>query len=341
MIIQNKTSIDRWLPTKKTLAFDTYWKFAAERQSIFFYKIRGDVWQLTEDPILQSHKFTNAYRASDRVSQYLIRNVIYSDKFDLNDVFFRILLFKTFNKISTWELLANEVGPITYSGYSYKAFDSMLTKARDNGISIYSAAYIMPSGAGSFGQIYKHRNHLKLIEKMMRDEVPKQIRDSEGLQQVFQILRSYPMIGDFLAYQYAIDINYSELINFSENSFVVPGPGAKDGIRKCFSDYGGLSEVDIIKCMVDRQDQEFERLGLRFKNLWGRPLHLIDCQNLFCEVDKYSRIAHPEIVGLTGRTRIKQKYKSTPKPIDFYYPPKWGINEAVKQYVQQLQQRLT
>ena len=226
MIIQIKKNVDRWLPTKITPVFDTYWKFAVERQSIFFRKINDNSLRLTGDEILQTYKFTNAYRASDRVSQYLIRNVIYSSKFDLNDVFFRIILFKTFNKISTWELLTNEVGPITYGGYSYKAYESMLTKARDKGISIYSAAYIMPSGAGSFGQRYKHRNHLKLIEKMMRDEVPKQICDSKGLQQVFQLLRSYPMIGDFLAYQYAIDINYSELINFSENSFVVPGPGA-------------------------------------------------------------------------------------------------------------------
>ncbi len=338
MIIHNKESFDRWLPNKTTAVFDTYWKFAVERQSIFFHKISGNAWRLTEDPILQSYKFTNAYRASDRVSQYLIREVIYSGRFDLNDVFFRIILFKTFNKISTWELLIAEVGPITYRDYSYKKYDSVLTKARDKGLSIYSAAYIMPSGAGSFGYRYKHQNHLKLIEKMMRDEVPKRICDSKSLQHVFQILRSYPLIGDFLAYQYAIDINYSELINFNENSFVVPGPGAKDGIRKCFSDYGGLSEVDIIKCMVDRQDQEFERLGLIFRNLWGRPLHLIDCQNLFCEVDKYSRIAHPDIAGLTGRTRIKHKYKSTPSPIDYFYPPKWGINGAVKQSMQDLKQ---
>ena len=190
MTIQNKTSFDRWLPTKTTAVFDTYWKFAAERQSIFFHKISGNALRLTEDPILQTYKFTNVYRASDRVSQYLIRNVIYSGNFDLNDVFFRIMLFKTFNKISTWELLDHEVGPITYRGYSYKAYESVLTKARDNGLSIYSAAYIMPSGAGSFGCKYKHRNHLKLIEKMMRDEVPKYMCDSKGLQQVFQILRS-------------------------------------------------------------------------------------------------------------------------------------------------------
>jgi 5-hmdU DNA kinase, helical domain len=188
----------------------------------------------------------------------------------------------------------------------------------------------MPSGSKCFGQSLKHRSHLKLIEMMMADSLPRRICDTKSMQQVFDLLRSYPMIGDFLAYQYAIDLNYSELTNFSEMSFVVPGPGAKDGIRKCFSDFGGLSEVDLIKCMADRQEDEFKRLDIDFQSLWGRPLQLIDCQNLFCEVDKYARIAHPDIMGISGRTRIKQKFKLKSEPIEFFYPPKWGINDAVE-----------
>src|SRR5665213_109406 len=47
---------------------------------------------------------------------------------------------------------------------------------------------------------------------------------------------------------------------------------------------------------------QFSRLGLKFRSLFGRPLQLIDCQNLFCEVDKYARYAHPEVIGVTGRT---------------------------------------
>ena len=73
------------------------------------------------------------------------------------------------------------------------------------------------------------------------------------MQHAFTLLRSYPGIGGFLAYQYATDINYSEITDFSEAEFVVPGPGALDGIRKCFHDLGGLNEPEIIKFMADRQ----------------------------------------------------------------------------------------
>ncbi len=136
-------------------------------------------------------------------------------------------------------------------------------------------------------------------------------------------------MGDFLAYQYIIDLNYSPLTNFSEMEFVVPGPGALDGIRKCFRSLGGLNETDIIHLVVDRQEDEFARLGLTFQSLWGRPLQLIDCQNLFCEVDKYARIVHPEVKGISNRTRIKQAYRAKNEPLTYWYPPKWDINRLI------------
>ena len=196
---------------------------------------------------------------------------------------------------------------------------------------IYSAAYIMPSGNSAFGYQAKHRNHLKLLERMMEDKVPDQIAGFPDMKPAFELLRSYPTIGNFLGYQLVTDLNYSEICDFTEMEFVVPGPGALDGIHKCFSDLGGLNEIDVIKLVTDRQEQEFERLGLQFRSLWGRPLQLIDCQNLFCEVSKYARVMHPEIRGANDRTRIKQVYRPSPKPLDYWFPPKWGINYLLPQ----------
>ena len=143
------------------------------------------------------------------------------------------------------------------------------------------------------------------------------------MQQAFELLRSYPMIGNFLAYQLITDVNYSEICNFSEMEFVMPGPGALDGIRKCFSRLGGLTEADIIRYVTERQEYEFQRLGLEFRSLWGRPLQLIDCQNLFCEVSKYARVKHPNIRGINNRFRIKRVYRPSEKPMSYWFPPKW------------------
>jgi hypothetical protein len=104
---------------------------------------------------------------------------------------------------------------------------------------------------------------------MMSDQLPKQLSNTKKMQQAFELIKSYPTIGDFLAYQFVTDINYSEITDFSEMEFVVPGPGARDGLRKCFKDHAGFSEPELIRLMADRQEEEFERLGINFKSLWA------------------------------------------------------------------------
>jgi hypothetical protein len=316
-------------PGRPTKVYDTFWKFAVERQEIFFRRIRGEPPPWTKDAILTEHKFTNAYRASDRASQHLIRNVVYRGDQSPREVFFRCMLFKIFNRISTWKLLEAAVGEVRYSTYSFRRYDDILKRAMQRGERIFSAAYIMPSHAAGFNEAAKHRNYLTLLEKMIKDDVPSQLRDAKSMASAFELLRSYPLMGNFLAYQFVTDLNYSNLLNFSEMDFVVAGPGAKDGISKCFTAASELVEADLIRFVVDRQTEEFDRLGLNFRSLCGRPLQLIDCQNLFCEVSKYARLAHPEIPGISGRTRIKQKFTRNPDLIHYWFPPKWGLNDLI------------
>lgn len=320
------------LPITVTKVFDSYWRFAAERQSVFRQRLEGQPAPWTTNPVIATHKFTNAYRASDRVSQFLIRNVIYRDDLPSSptEVLFRTLLFKIFNKIETWKLLEQTFGEITFKNYKFEHYDKTLSQAMKAGRRIYSAAYIMPPSGSVFGYPAKHQNHLRLLERMMADDLARQLSSSKTMQNAFQLLKSYPSIGNFLAYQFATDINYSEITDFSEMDFVIPGPGALDGLRKCFTNGGGLNEAQLIRLMTDNQEQEFERLGIKFQSLWGRRLQLIDCQNLFCEVDKFARIAHPEVEGISGRTRIKQKFSPTGPLERPWYPPKWGINSKIE-----------
>ncbi len=288
-----------------TEVFDTFWRFAARRQAMFMRRVAGHAPPWTDDSVLGSHRFTNVYRASDRVSQYLIRNVIYDGPTVAEEVYFRVILFKLFNRIETWEALSAAVGSPRWRGFKFERYAKTLDELMAHGSRVYSAAYIMPSPR--MGSPRKHRNHLRLLESMMHNGAPRAVSNARSLSDVFAVLRSYPSIGDFLAFQFAIDLNYSELLDFSEMEFVVAGPGARDGIRKCF---GGtpLPDVDIIRAMAERADSEFGRLGLSFDTLWGRPLQLIDCQNLFCEVSKYARLVHPTVKGISERTRIKQKF---------------------------------
>jgi len=144
---------------KTTPVFDTYWRFASERQEMFMRRVTGLKPPWTEDPILSGHRFTNTYRASDRVSQYLIRRVIYEGSQKPEEVFFRTILFKLFNRIDTWEALRTEMGAVSWRKFTFDAYAKVLDRRFEDGQRIYSAAYIMPSPA--FGSPRKHRNHLR------------------------------------------------------------------------------------------------------------------------------------------------------------------------------------
>jgi alpha-glutamyl/putrescinyl thymine pyrophosphorylase clade 1 len=312
---------------RTTPVFDAYWEFAAERQRIFFRRLEGVPGALTADRVLKQFKFTNAYRASDRVSQYLLRNVIYRSDLpsDTRNVFFRTILFKLFNKIETWQHLEAAIGKITWEDFDFGRYDNLLTSRMTAGETIYSAAYIMPAGGSVFGHKLKHRNHLRMIEHLFTERYPQKLSDCKTMKDAFELLRTVPFVGPFLAYQYVTDFNYSELTNFGEDEFVMAGPGALDGISKCLVGADTVKSSDVIRYMFDHQEEHFEQLDIDFPNLWGRRLQLIDCQNLFCEISKYARVAFPDYTGVAGRTRIKQKYEPTGPLPEPFYPPKWKI----------------
>jgi hypothetical protein len=305
-----------------TQVFEDYWQFACERQEIFYRRLEGEQPPWTDDGILRTYRFTNVYRASDRVSQFLIRNVVYLADQAIEEVFFRVMLFKLFNRIETWMLLTERLGPPAWKTFDFDRYNSVLESALYAGETLYSSAYIMPNPP--FGRSRKHANHLILLARMMHDRVPHQVASATSLQQVFELLRSFPSLGDFLAFQYSIDLNYSEIIDFSEMEYVVAGPGARSGIRKAFVDSSGLSDEELIREITYAAPEEFARRGLTFRTLGGRPLQLVDCQNLFCEIDKYSRVARPEVGG-NGRTRIKRRFSPASTPVTCWYPPKWQL----------------
>lgn len=315
-------------PTVRQPVYEAYWRFAAERQAIFHRRVQGQPGPWTADKILAHYKFCNTYRASDRVSQYLIRNVIYGPGVaDLSDedVLLRIVLFRLFSKERTWEVLERATGGVRRATMDVDRLGDVLHEARMLG-PIYTAAFIL-SAQAPYGYAAKHRNHLALVKEMFRPGgLAKGLASARSLKDIYDTLISWPMIGPFLAYQIAVDLNYSTVVDFSENDFTMPGPGAVRGLRKVFVDVGDRTSHALIMDMVDRQEVAFAALGIEFKDLFGRPLHAIDCQGLFCEVDKYSRVAFPELKS--ERLRIKQSFIPTSAALPLFYPPKWGINAA-------------
>jgi hypothetical protein len=309
--------------------YDLYWYFASERQQIFQRRLAGKPAPWTDDPILHEYKFCNVFRAADRVSQYMIRDVCYhTEPCDDEDRLFQIVAFRTFSKPETWDTIITFLGrQPTLDDLASGQFTKAIKHATASQTAIYTGAFILCAN-DAYGHHKKYLNHVALFRHMfLSDRLGAKLLIAPSLQAIFELLRSYPLIGNFMAYQIAIDLNYSSLVNFDENDFTMPGPGALRGMQKVFTDLGDFKPAEVIQWMTEHQDDEFRRLKLPPATLFGRKLHAIDCQGLFCETDKYCREAVPELAS--ARRRIKARFHETPKPIVYFFPPKWGIHNPV------------
>jgi hypothetical protein len=311
--------------------YRAYWGFAAERQRIFERRIAGKPSPWTEDEILSDYRFTNPWRASDRVSQFLIRDVIYAQpELPAEDQLIRIVFFRLFSRNETWRSLEAHLGTITARMVRWKRLERYLEELQEQG-PIYTSAFILCANK-AYGYDRKYLNHLGLLREMARKNgLAAAVARCKGLKDLYEALATYPLLGPFMSYQLAIDINYSELVDFSENEFTVPGPGAERGIQKVFPEARRDQMPAIIRQMVEEQSEACTSLGLSPPTLFGRSLHAIDCQNLFCEVDKYARVRFPHL--RSNRIRIKATFSPSDQPLALFYPPKWGINELAQQAV--------
>ncbi|HWI94498.1 MAG TPA: nucleotide kinase domain-containing protein [Solirubrobacterales bacterium] len=314
-------------PTPNPAVFRAYWRFAAERHSIFERRLRDSHGPWTEDQILRDYRFCNAFRAADRVTQELIAVAYVEPSLKPSDIFLRTVLFRLFSRPETWRLIESDVGTITAENFDPKRLGDRLEKARSAGATLYTGAFILCADA-AYGYRRKHRNHLALLDAMLVAELPARVEAAAGLGEVYDLLLDWPLIGPFMAYQLAIDLNYTTVIDFDENEFTVPGPGAVRGLRKVFADLNGMSEAEAIHWLVDYQARCEDELAIVPPRLFGRTLHAIDAQNLLCEIDKYARVAFPEL--RSNRKRIKQRFKADSDPLPLAFPPKWGLRGLSK-----------
>ena len=313
-------------PTPRAGVYELYWTFASRRQKTFEARLDGKPWPWTDDRILNTYKFCNVFRAADRVSQYMIRDVVYKtdNRTTASDRLFQIVAFRTFSRIETWVSVTEHLcGAPRLEHLKNGEFEKALDIAKAKHGGLYTGAFILCANK-AFGFDKKHRNHVALFKHMfLKDACADKLLNAKSLQDVVRVLQEYPLIGPFMAYQIAIDLNYSDLMFFDEDEYTQAGPGALRGLKKAFVSLGDYSPADTILWMVEGQDREFERLGLPFNGLFGRKLHGIDCQGLFCELDKYCREAVPELAS--ARSRIKAKYASFGGEIALFFPPKWHL----------------
>jgi alpha-glutamyl/putrescinyl thymine pyrophosphorylase clade 1 len=165
----------------------------------------------------------------------------------------------------------------------------------------------------------------------MRSNTLARLLAARSYEQYFWILRELPLHGDFTGMQHLADLNYSPLLDgFDEDDYVRPGPGCVAGVNLCFglklkpSNASDMKRAgDVVRLCCDQQEQHFQNLGLQPVALLGRRrLKLIDIQNLYCEISKFSKLAFPKLHSQGATVRSYDPTSAPPLP-PLTLPAKW------------------
>ncbi|KAH8093785.1 hypothetical protein BXZ70DRAFT_976289 [Cristinia sonorae] len=307
---------------------DTFFWYMAERHRIHQLRCAGQEKPWSKDDILNSHCFTNVFRVYDRTTQYILRNVIQKGSQDLYEVTFRVLLFRFFNRPETWEYLEEHLGNPTlkWSEFDVGAYDRVLSLlVSRTGSALYGAAYICP--APPFGWPKNHSNHLRLVQLLMNDDLPKELVKCKFLKDAHGRIGLYPSIGDFIGFQLLLDLNMSSHFKWSEQEWAALGPGSSACLRKMFGPSIAGYEQDAIRYLYESQESHFARLGITRNQVprlcEGRPagVSAVDIEHSLCECEKYSRGRFPHIKG--KRTQVGRTFKASSEPITTEIPEHW------------------
>lgn len=313
-------------PKLNTVAVKHFYDFVTERYKIH---IRKDFLKQkapwTNNPILLQYKFCNIRREHDRQSQYLIKNISTNPCLSLEDKIVNSFYFRAWNN---WDTMKDLGGPWPAKHlYSSKMKEQVRPiyqqlAAEDPDRKWWSSAY----NQGGTKQAWRYPDPNEKINK--EDDIPlrvfhigpwlkehntiEKLLNASDQKVAFEAIKEIQGFADFLAYQIFVDLTYITEFPFSENEFVVAGPGCRKGLNKLFDDYDGLTLEEALFWLADNIDEIFNEVhppfwaGRLFVDLpqEDRFFSVMCLENCMCEFCKYIRT----IEG-NGRPRVKYIYK--------------------------------
>lgn len=311
-------------PKLNAVAVKHLYDFVTERYKIH---IRKDFLKQkapwTNNPILSQYKFCNIRREHDRQSQYLIKNISTNPCLSLEDKIVNSFYFRAWNN---WDTMKDLGGPWTAKCLYFSQMKEQVRSiyqqlaSEDPDRKWWSSAY----NQGGTKQAWRYPDPNEKINK--EDDIPlrvfhigpwlkehntvEKLLSASDQKAAFEAIKEIQGFADFLAYQIFVDLTYLEEFPFSENEFVVAGPGCKKGLNKLFDDYDGLTHEEALFWLANNIDEIFNEVhppfwaGRLFVDLpqEDRFFSVMCLENCMCEFCKYIRT-----VEGNGRPRVKYK----------------------------------
>lgn len=327
-------------------------EFVIDRYRIHKRKdVKGLPAPWTKNPILQEFKFTNVRREHDRQTRYLLDNITFNEDLTLEDKIVNTFLFRSWNN---WDTLKDFGFPYSADMLYNKKLKEQVRKIykkynkQDPDRLWYNNAYNQggtkhawkfPAGDG-YQRAYKESvaktfpdweadiplRPFHVGVWLGRQHIVEKLLKAKNQQEAFEIIKSVRGFADFLAYQVYVDLTYIPEFPFSENEFVIAGPGCKRGLDHIFIDKDGMNYEECIFWLRNninmegyslfrndelydwaeengKKQKEYDPYKL-FNDLpeYDRCMNVMSIENCMCELSKY-------IKAVKGTGRPRNRYK--------------------------------
>lgn len=294
---------------------DTFWRFVYKRQEVWyrrFVKKASPPW--SDDPILQSVRFTNVYRELDPGTQFAVREIL-EQPISVGDKVFNIMIYRLIGREETFA----RIGLQRVSLFNPSSLRSKLKLIRDvENKPPFSDAYIVSSYV-QMGSHDKIDNVTQIFSDLASNfgKFLDRLMTAPSAESAFETVRSPYGYGTFLAYQILVDLLYplrsnggKAILPFSQDDWAIAGPGAVRGLSALLNPTVKIDSLEAMRWLHGNQETEFPRLGLEFRYLTDgagrrREISLSNIENCLCEFGKY--------INASEGGKVRRKFSQPPK----------------------------
>ena len=254
-----------------------YW--IQEREAVRLKKEAGQPPPWTDDPILQSYRFTNVRRMDDKVSRWLLDHW-YRPFRDHPHLLVAAALARFFNQPRT---LAEITDLVFAPRVEWTKIKRRVVRLRDGGGGpIFNAAYMVRGNDGpdKITSVVDHN-----VRPLTRD--PPAV-DSASLERTWTALAARYGFGSFMAGQVVADLRWAVTGEWADRDRWAPlGPGSRRGLNRLL---GRPPETPVTQPQFEQELVTVMHgcLDVLPPTLTVR-LEAMDYQNCLCEYDKACR----------------------------------------------------
>jgi hypothetical protein len=289
-----------------------YFKFIRNRHTLYYKK---NVLKLpppwSDIPEIRDFKSCNVYRRLDRGTQYILNRVCLNPDLSEEDKFLNIVAYRFFNLDQVFDGLIWDQ-PLRVVG-----FDPVFQRKHLKGLGkkkIFSDAYmiapgLLPEGETDNAKCLQVLLSLTKCAQELQTGYLDWFKACNAAEDQLEMIRGFPMIGPFLSGQILVDLGYAGVTRFSNNDWLVIGPGAWVGLQILFPNENKMEQrMKQVYLLRDLQqeylgDAEWRKMAPLGENNYPF-LPLMDIQNGLCEFRKNAIITE-YLAGRCKRPRLR------------------------------------